>query len=216
MSDCHGSFVSPSRKDDQVQAVSSDANDHNNYHTHLSAEYNARDQRPWSKDDIPVLSNSSAVTVTLVSSDAQEFKVDKVVAERSSLIKNMLEDNSKPNSPISLPNVTAAVLGKVIQYCEYHRNDPVQDTTDPRWCYKISDWDTKFMQEVGHEMVFDIIGAATYLDIKSLVNVGLRTMENLIRGMTPDEIRSMFNIVNDFTPEEEAQIKKENEWAEDI
>jgi hypothetical protein len=24
---------------------------------------------------------------------------------------------------------------------------------------------------------------------------------------------SRFNIVNDFTPEEEAQIKKENEWA---
>jgi len=27
--------------------------------------------------------------------------------------------------------------------------------------------------------------------------------------------RKLFNIVNDFTPEEEAQIKKENEWAED-
>jgi len=30
-----------------------------------------------------------------------------------------------------------------------------------------------------------------------------------------EEIRKLFNIVNDFTPEEEAQIKKENEWAED-
>ncbi|BGP38687.1 hypothetical protein JCM10449v2_002622 [Rhodotorula kratochvilovae] len=35
------------------------------------------------------------------------------------------------------------------------------------------------------------------------------------KGKQPEEIRKLFNIVNDFTPEEEAQIKKENEWAED-
>lgn len=29
-----------------------------------------------------------------------------------------------------------------------------------------------------------------------------------------EEIRTTFNIVNDFTPEEEEQIRKENEWAE--
>jgi Skp1 family, dimerisation domain len=32
----------------------------------------------------------------------------------------------------------------------------------------------------------------------------------MIKGKTPEEIRKLFNIVNDFTPEEEAQIKKEN------
>lgn len=33
---------------------------------------------------------------------------------------------------------------------------------------------------------------------------------NMIKGKTPEEIRKLFNIQNDFTPEEEAQIKKEN------
>lgn len=33
--------------------------------------------------------------------------------------------------------------------------------------------------------------------------------------MYPLSMYNRFNIVNDFTPEEEAQIKKENEWAED-
>lgn len=32
----------------------------------------------------------------------------------------------------------------------------------------------------------------------------------MIKGKTPEEIRKLFNIQNDFTPEEEAQIRKEN------
>lgn len=37
----------------------------------------------------------------------------------------------------------------------------------------------------------------------------------MIKGKTPEEIRRQFNIVNDFTPEEEAQIRGENRWAEE-
>ncbi|RUP49535.1 LOW QUALITY PROTEIN: putative negative regulator sulfur controller-3 [Jimgerdemannia flammicorona] len=46
-------------------------------------------------------------------------------------------------------------------------------------------------------------------------DVGCKTVANMIKGKSPEEIRKTFNIVNDFTPEEEAQIRKENEWAED-
>lgn len=45
-------------------------------------------------------------------------------------------------------------------------------------------------------------------------DVGCKTVANMIKGKTPEEIRKLFNIQNDFTPEEEAQIRKENEWAE--
>lgn len=35
----------------------------------------------------------------------------------------------------------------------------------------------------------------------------------MIKGKTPAEIRRTFNIINDFTPEEEAQVQEENKCA---
>lgn len=37
-------------------------------------------------------------------------------------------------------------------------------------------------------------------------DVGCKTVANMIKGKTPEEIRKLFNIVNDFTPEEEVRI----------
>lgn len=34
-------------------------------------------------------------------------------------------------------------------------------------------------------------------------DVGCKTVANMIKGKTPEEIRKLFNITNDFTPEEE-------------
>jgi len=35
----------------------------------------------------------------------------------------------------------------------------------------------------------------------------------LYAGKTPEEIRKTFNIRNDFTPEEEEEVRRENQWA---
>ncbi|KAI9320230.1 E3 ubiquitin ligase complex SCF subunit sconC [Dichotomocladium elegans] len=153
-------------------------------------------------------------TVKLISSDNEDFTVDREVAERSVLIKNMLEDVGDSDSPIPLPNVTAKVLRKVIEWCDHHRNDPVVNDEQERRNTDIEEWDQKYM-EVDQETLFDIILAANYLDIKPLLDVGCKTVANMIKGKSAEEIRRTFNIVNDFTPEEEAQIRKENEWAED-
>ncbi|EWC47799.1 E3 ubiquitin ligase complex SCF subunit sconC [Drechslerella stenobrocha 248] len=156
----------------------------------------------------------------LLSSDNVEIEVEKEVAERSVLIKNMLEDvgDTTVGAPIPIPNVNEGVLRKVIEWCEHHRNDPPQpadeDSDSRKKSTDIEEWDQKFMQ-VDQEMLFEIILAANYLDIKPLLDVGCKTVANMIKGKSPEEIRKTFNIQNDFTPEEEDQIRRENEWAED-
>jgi hypothetical protein len=68
--------------------------------------------------------------------------------------------------------------------------------------YSINYWDQTFMQ-VDQEMLFEIILASNYLDIKPLLDVGCKTVANMIKGRSPEKIRKIFNITNDFTPEEE-------------
>lgn len=68
----------------------------------------------------------------------------------------------------------------------------------------VSEFDCKFIDLDDLEAIFDIIMAANYLDIKSLLDLSCAKIATLIRGKTPEEIRKTFNIVNDFTPEEEA------------
>ncbi|CAO3599326.1 unnamed protein product [Absidia cylindrospora] len=145
--------------------------------------------------------------VRLLSSDNEEFVVQKEVAERSILIKNMLEgvEEGKSSGPF---------YDNVIEWCDHHSTDPVTTDETERRTTDIDEWDQKFM-EVDQETLFDIILAANYLDIKPLLDVGCKTVANMIKGKSAEEIRKIFNIVNDFTPEEEAQIRKENEWAED-
>ncbi|KAK3302266.1 Skp1 family, dimerization domain-containing protein [Chaetomium strumarium] len=158
--------------------------------------------------------------LVLTSNEGTNIEVDRVVAERSMLIKNLIEDlmDEALNNPIPIPNVNDPVLRKVLEWCEHHRNDAVQTADDDNDNRKkttdIDEWDSKFMQ-VDQEMLFEIILAANYLDIKALLDVGCKTVANMIKGKSPEEIRKTFNITNDFTPEEEEQIRRENEWAED-
>ncbi|KAL3896989.1 MAG: hypothetical protein SGCHY_003718 [Lobulomycetales sp.] len=167
-------------------------------------------------------SSSSSKTVTLQSSDGETFKVDQKTADRSVLLKNMLEDVGDSDEPIPLPNVVGKVLAKVVEYCEYHKDDEPALVDDDKDAFDnsrnrsddISEWDGNFIK-VESEELFEIILAANYLDIKPLLDLGCKTVANMIRGKTPEQIREMFNIENDFTPEEEEQIRRENEWAAD-
>ena len=98
----------------------------------------------------------------------------------------------------------------------YHKDDPtpVDDPDAQKRSDDISSWDMDFLK-VDQVTLFELILAANYLDIKGLLDVGCKTVANMIKGKSPEEIRKTFNIKNDFTPAEEEQIRKENEWCEE-
>jgi len=77
-----------------------------------------------------------------------------------------------------------------------------------------SEWDAKFV-DLEQEVLFELILAANYMDIKSLLDLTCAKVATMIKGKTPEEIRETFNITNDFTPEEEARVREENKWCEE-
>jgi S-phase kinase-associated protein 1 len=152
--------------------------------------------------------------VTLQSQDGQEFKVEVKVAQMSETVKNLIED-AGTDDVVPLPNVTGKILAKVVEYCKYHVDNPIEDKKDgEKRTDDIIGWDLDFCK-VDQPTLFELILAANYLDIKDLLDLTCKTVANMIKGKTVEEIRKTFNIKNDFTPEEEEQVRKENEWCEE-
>ncbi|GMI66084.1 ARABIDOPSIS SKP1 HOMOLOGUE 1, UFO INTERACTING PROTEIN 1, S phase kinase-associated protein 1 [Hibiscus trionum] len=151
----------------------------------------------------------SARRITLKSSDGESFEVDEAVALESQTIKHMIEDDCADNG-IPLPNVTSKILAKVIEYCKKHVESPKTD--DRSADDYLNAWDADFVK-VDQATLFDLILAANYLNIKGLLDLTCQTVADMIKGKTPEDIRKTFNIKNDFTPEEEEEVRRENQWA---
>ncbi|CAE6469925.1 unnamed protein product [Rhizoctonia solani] len=155
--------------------------------------------------------------VTFQTNDNEKIAVDWEVFRRFGIFSPQDDPSTRPQDPVPLPDIDAETLKKVVEYCEHHQHDDTPQEPDPFYDnprHEINEWDSQFIQ-VDQEMLFALILAANYLDIKPLLELGTKTVATLIKGKTLEEIRRLFNIVNNFTPEEEAQIRKENEWAED-
>ncbi|KAG7565487.1 SKP1 component dimerization [Arabidopsis suecica] len=140
----------------------------------------------------------------LTSSDGDSFQIDEAVAFQSAMIKGMDEDKCADNG-IPLPNVTSKILLLVIEYCKKHVVESEEED--------LKKWDTEFMKKMEQSIVFDVMMAANYLNIQSLIDLTCKTVADFLSGKTPEEIRAYFKIKNDFTPEEEAEILRQNQWA---
>lgn len=96
----------------------------------------------------------------------------------------------------------------MLEWCEHHRSDApgVQPELDP--------WDQEYVK-VDQGFLFELILAARFLDNPRLLDMLCAEVARMVRGKSPEEIRRTFNIKNDFTPEEEEQVRLENAWCEE-
>ncbi|KAL3539094.1 hypothetical protein ACH5RR_002460 [Cinchona calisaya] len=154
---------------------------------------------------------SSSKRIVLKSSDGDTFEVEEAVALQSRIIKHVIQENDADIS-IPLPKVTSKILAMVIEYCKKHVEALKSSDVDKSSDEDLKTFDADFVK-VDSDTLFDLIKAANYLNIKSLLDLTCQTVADMIKGKTPEEIYKTFNIKNSFTPEEEEEIRRENAWA---
>tara|TARA_B100000674_G_scaffold489564_2_gene503760 strand:- start:286 stop:783 length:498 start_codon:yes stop_codon:yes gene_type:complete len=159
--------------------------------------------------------------VTLSSNDGKEFSISKDNILISQLISSMITECSNINETIPLPNVNSSSLEKIIEFCNhYTENNDFNEIEKPLRSSKMEDvippWYASFVDSMEMELLFEVVKGANYMAIKPLLDLCCAKIASMIKGKSPEEIRETFGIENDFTPEEEARLREEHKWCDDI
>ncbi|KAF8687265.1 hypothetical protein HU200_042940 [Digitaria exilis] len=158
------------------------------------------------------MASSATKMFTLISSDDERFEVAEAAANMSQTIRHMIEDGCADGG-IPLHNVTGSILAKVLEYCNKHAATLLLE----RRCHRGGEGGTRELRqgvlEVDTDTLYDLLLAANYLEVKELLDLACQKVADMIKGKTPEQIRQTFGIKNDFSPEEQEEIKKENQWA---
>ena len=187
------------------------------------------------------MSETKNGTIKLVSNDEKNFEVDFKTAIMSELLESILVSSSSSGTDddedeeddlhvinripeVFLPNVNSAVLAKVLEFCKYHATyGPMKEIEKPLKSDNMVDlvdqWDAKFVSierwsddaKIAMSMLFELISAANFMNIKSLLDLCGAKVAIEIKGKTPEEIRDTFDIVNDFSQAVHTKIRLENE-----
>ncbi len=171
------------------------------------------DESEVKEEKVESLDVSEDFTIDLISKEENRFTLSRKAAYMSTLVKETLEDKEAQQVP--LPNVSNQALELVVKYMKYHVDNPAKEIEKPLkssdMTQVVSEYDANFVN-LDQDLLFELILAANYMDIKPLLELTCAKVASMIKGKTPEQIRTTFNITNDFTPEEEESVRAESSW----
>lgn len=158
--------------------------------------------------------------VDLKSSDGDKLSISLEIANMSETIKNVIEDAGQTEE-IDLITVNTKSIERFVKYYEYHLTYPYPEGyRDKLRMDQVIDFD-KELCNIPDKELFELAIAADYLGCEDLKILTCITMANKIKeigqpnlpGDPVQRIRDYLGIENDFTPEEEEKLRKENKWV---
>lgn len=151
-----------------------------------------------------------------MSGDGVIFEEDEMVLRWSETIGNALDDldtsqetakNRSDEEVIRLLQVRSNILGLILKWACYHRDDPreMQDE-EPipgtgRCSTDICSFDEELLK-VDQGTLYELVVAANYLAVPKLVDVICKTVANMIKGQSASDIRQTFNVNTDDSDDE--------------
>ncbi|GJU65476.1 SKP1-like protein 1B [Tanacetum coccineum] len=126
-------------------------------------------------------SSSSQRSIVLISSDGQEIEIVESIALHSVTLKKIL-DSDPTIAIISLPNITASILGLVIDYVKMKKIF-VKSTVIEAGFYDHT-----------VSTLYELSKAAAYLDMPMLYKYALKPLFEKLTPMPVGEVRRLFHI----------------------
>ncbi|KAI3949287.1 hypothetical protein MKW98_023224 [Papaver atlanticum] len=153
------------------------------------------------ENDSIASASSTKKMLILRSSDNKTFEIEESVALASTTLRETIELVGVDNM-IPLANVSSNILALVISYLnKYHNVEEFKEMLK---------WDKEFFKAIDDtQMIFDLINASNYLNIKSLQDSACDEAAERMKDMTVEDARELLRLENDFTPEEEAKLRQE-------
>uniref|UniRef100_A0A914C674 XK-related protein n=1 Tax=Acrobeloides nanus TaxID=290746 RepID=A0A914C674_9BILA len=118
--------------------------------------------------------------ILLQSNDDEVFEVDEYVIRLSTKLQipaQGTDEEDTVEAPIlKIKEANSAILKKVIEWCHYHKADPLpQDESNTT----IPNWDAEFLK-VDNATLFKLTMAADYLGIQGLIDVTYELVANVL------------------------------------
>lgn len=135
--------------------------------------------------------------INLVSSDGHTFPVNIKYAKISVFVTSALEDDDEA---IDIPvlSVDKETLALVVEFMNHHEGTEPERPEKPLRHKEMSQvcndpWDAEFIdrvdQQYGRQQLYNVILAANYMDIKSLLHIACAKVASLIKGQPLEKIK---------------------------
>ncbi|CAD8077085.1 unnamed protein product [Paramecium sonneborni] len=138
-----------------------------------------------------------------ISQDDITFEIDNEVLRQCTKICNT------DSSIVKLTSTKSKILQKVIQYCEMHLNDfDIPEIQKPiKYQHNIFDIvsfkDAQFITNLEFEEIIQIIQAAKFLGINTLIDLSCAYIAIKIRGKNSQQVKEMLKSNKPITDEQE-------------
>ena len=149
-------------------------------------------------------------TLKLVSSDKKEYEVERKYTFVSTLVKTSLDTDASATE-VPIPGVKSGILAEVVIYMNHHKGVEPPIVEKPLRSKVMKDvckdpFDADFIDRIGEnrQALYDLILAANYMDIKSLLHLGCAKVASLIKGQPLEKIKDILTI----TPKDDSKEPK--------
>jgi len=177
----------------------------------LDAKEDVEEEEQGGLDD-----NVEFLTLKSGGQQPESFEIGKKCAEMSKFVRTILEGDADATS-IEIRQVPPETLKHVIDYLKHHKGDEPDPLPCPvrsiHMAQIVSDkWDATWIDAFDKKTIFEIILAANYMDIKSLLHLGCAKIATLIKQLDQKEINRIIEEEEKYrrehAPEEQPEQKE--------